>query len=309
MNAPIQAQPDRTKFIGGSDVAAILGISPWRSAVDLWLDKITPRVENGQNAAAKRRGSRLEPYILDMIREEHGLVIERHNQRYIDHEFPFLACEIDAEGREPEIVYADETCLDNFEIKTVHPFKAKEWGEKDTDQLPIHYVAQAQWGLGITGRRICRVFALIGDDLKPYIVERDDELIQVMRTKSAEFWHQYVLPKVQPPIDFQHKDVMETLKRMYPGTDGTVIEADVMHEHWRAVYETASEMVKKYEGIVDGAKAHLLSEMGNACAIRFSDDRAFSRKIIKKKAYTVEHKASQYVDFRFAKFKEQGEEK
>jgi putative phage-type endonuclease len=298
MNAPIQAQPDRTKFIGGSDVAAILGISPWRSAVDLWLDKITPRVENGQNAAAKRRGSRLEPYIRDMIQEEHGLKIVRMNQRYIDTDIRFLAAEIDAETDE-----------ENIEIKTVHPFKAKEWGEHETDQLPIHYVAQAQHGLGVTGRKVCRVFALIGDELKPYVVERDDELIEVMRTKSAEFWNRYVLPKVQPPIDFQHKDVMETLKRMYPGTDGTVIEADVMHEHWRAVYETASEMVKKYEGIVDGAKAHLLFEMGNACAIRFSDDRAFSRKIIKKKAYRVEHKASQYVDFRFAKFKEQGEEK
>lgn len=307
MNAPTVLMPDRTKFIGGSDVAAILGVSPWRSAVDLWLDKVTPRQENGQNMAAKRRGTRLEPYILDMIREEHGLVIVRNNQRYIDKETPFFACEVDAEGHEPEIVYADESCLDNFEIKTVHPFKAKEWGEEATDQLPIHYVAQAQWGLGITDRRFCRVFALIGDELKPYVIERDDELIKIMREKSIEFWNQYVIPKIQPPINYQHKDVLETLKRMYPGTDGDVIEATAMHEHWRAVFETAREMVKKYEGILDGAKAHLLSEMGNSCAIKFSDDLAFTRKIVKKKAHTIQHGACQYVDFRFAKFKEKGE--
>lgn len=307
MNAPIALPPDRTTFIGGSDVAAILGVSPWKSVVDLWLDKVTPRSEDKQNVVAKRRGSRLEPYILDMIREEYGLVIVRNNRRYVDKKIPFFGCEVDAEGHEPEIVYADESCLDNLELKSVHPFKAKEWGEEDTDLLPIYYIAQSQWGLGITGRRTCRVFALIGDDLKSYVVERDDELIEMMRAKSEEFWIKYVQPKIQPPINFQHKDVLETLKRLYPGTDGNVIEADVTHEHWRAVYETAREMVKKYEGILDGAKAHLLSEMGNACAIKFADEQAFTRKIVKKKAHTIEHSACQYVDFRLAKFKEKGE--
>jgi len=288
-------QPDRTKFIGGSDVAAILGISPWRNIVDLWLDKITPPVENGQNATAKKRGKRLEPYILDMIREEHGIVIARANERYIDRELGFLAAEIDAETDTGE----------NIEIKTVHPFKAKEWGEHETDQLPLHYVAQVQHGLGVTCRDVCRVFALIGDELKPYVVERDDETIKAMRERCAEFWNSYVLPKVQPPLDYQHKDVLETLKRLYPGSDGTVIEASAMHEHWRAVYETSRDMVSKYEGILDGAKAHLLAEMGNAAAIRFEDGKAFTRKVVNKKAYVVEHAASKYVDFRFANFKEQ----
>lgn len=292
MNAPVQAQPDRTKFLGGSDVAAILGVSPWKSIVDLWLDKITPRVEDSQNVAAKRRGSRLEPYIRDMIEEEYGLKIVRVNQRYIDKELPFLAAEIDAETED-----------ENIEIKTVHPFKAKEWGEQDTDHLPIHYIAQVQHGMGINGKNKCRTFALIGDDLKQFIVERDDETIEAMRNRCSDFWNSYVLPKIQPPMDYKHKDILETLTRMYPGTDGTIIEAEATHEHWRAVYQTAADMMAKYEGILKGARAHLLSEMGPASAIRFSDDMAFTRKVVKKKAYTVEHKGSQYVDFRLSKFK------
>jgi putative phage-type endonuclease len=294
MNAVAEVQHDRQKFIGGSDVAAILGISPWKSSVDLWLDKITPPVDKGQNAHAKRRGNRLEPYIRDMITEEFGIEIVRFNERYIDSTLPFLAAEIDAETSDGE----------NIEIKTVHPFKAKEWGEQGTDMLPIHYVAQAQHGLGITGRKVCRVFALIGDELKPYVVERDEETIEAMRARCADFWNSFVLPKVQPPLDYQYRDVLETIKRLYPGTDGTVIEATAMHEHWRAVIETASDMAKKYEGILDGAKAHLLAEMGNASAIRFPDGKAFTRKVINKKAYVVEHAASQYVDFRLANFKE-----
>lgn len=294
MNAHVViTAPGRRKFIGGSDIAAILGISPWKTSMDLWLDKITPPVENGQNAAAKRRGSRLEPYILDMIREEHGLEIIANNQRYIDPHLDYIAAEIDA-----------ETADENIEIKTVHPFKAKEWGDLNTDQLPMHYVAQVQHGLGVRNRRVARVFALIGDELRPYVVERDDELIEVMRARCAEFWTKYVLTKIQPPVDYQHKNIVESLRRLYPGTDGTIIEATAMHEHWRAVMETASEMKSKYEGILDGAKAHLLAEMGNAAAIKFVDGKAFTRKVINKKGYVVEHAASRYVDFRLSNFKE-----
>lgn len=290
---------DRTKYIGGSDVAAILGISPWKSAIDLWMDKIKPPVENNDNAQAKKRGKRLEPYIIDMIKEEHGIEIVETNKRYIDSDYQFMAAEIDFE------YFDDETGqIENGEIKTVHPFKAKEWGDTDTDLLPIHYVAQVQHGLGVKKRNRCKVFALIGDELRPYVVDRDDETIEAMRTRCFEFWHNYVLPKVQPPIDYEYKNIIETIKRLYPGTDGTVIDANPMHEHWRAVIETSKQMRDHYESIIDGAKAHLLAEMGNSSAIRFSDGKAFSRKVISKKAQTIVYPATQYVDFRLSNFKE-----
>lgn len=291
---------DRRKYLGGSDIAAILGLSPWKNAVDLWLDKIKPRVEDGANWAAKRRGSRLEPYILDMIREDHGLEIVSHGNRYIDREHDFLAAEIDFEYRDPETGE-----IENGEIKTVHPFKKKEWGETETDNLPLYYLTQVHHGMGVRHARRCRVFALIGDELRPYIVERDDELINSLRGHARDFWHKYVLPKVQPPLNFDDgRDAIETLKRLYPGTDGTVIGANPGHEHWRAVMQTAQDMVKKYEGVVDGAKAHLLSEMGSATAIQFDDGMAFIRKEVKKKAFTINYPASRYIDARMGKLKE-----
>ncbi len=294
MNAPLIATPDRTKFLGGSDIAAILGISPWKTAVDLWMDKIQPRRAGPEaNLQAKRRGHRLEPYIVDMIREEHGLEIVARNERYIDATVPYFAAEIDA-----------ETADENLEIKTVHPFKSKEWGELDTDQLPLHYVAQAQWGLGIRGRERCRVFALIGDDLRSYMVERDDVTIEAMREQASLFWTKYVLGKVRPPLDFADSKTLESLRRLYPGTDGSTIEANAMHEHWRAVLETAQEMAKKYDAVVDGAKAHLLAEMGAAALLSFRDGKAFRRKEISTKAVTIEKPAGRYMDFRLVNLKE-----
>lgn len=300
MNAPerlpaiIQPGHDRSKFLGGSDIAAILGISPWKTAIDLWLDKTAPRVEDGRNHAAKRRGTRLEPYIVDMIREEHGLNIVARNERYIDADVPYFAAEIDA-----------ETTDENIEIKTVHPFKSKEWGELQTDQLPLHYVAQVQWGLGVRRKERARVFALIGDDLRPYVVERDDETIESLREKAVEFWTRYVLAKLRPPMDYADSKTLDTLRRLYPGTDGSTIEATAMHEHWRAVLQTAEDMRDKYQGVIDGARAHLMAEMGAAALLKFHDGKAFRRKEIKTKAVTIEKPASRYMDFRLVNVKEE----
>lgn len=291
MNAPDGFLKQRQKYIGGSDIAAILGASPYKTATDLWLDKTAPPADDGRNARAKSRGSRLEPYILDMIREEHSLHIVATNQRYVDQAVPYFAAEIDA-----------ETADENIEIKTVHPFKSREWGELETDQLPLHYVAQVQWGLGITGREVCRVFALIGDDLRPYVVQRDDETIAAMRDKAAEFWERYVVPGLRPPLDYADRKTLDTLRRLYPGTDGSTIEATAMHEHWRAVMQTAQEMRDKYEGVIEGAKAHLLAEMGQAAHLKFADGKAFRRKLATRKGFTVE--PSTYMDFRLVNLKD-----
>ena len=63
---------DRQKYIGGSDVAAILGISPWKTALDVYLDKTTPRKEETDPGKQRvfNRGKRMEQYVIDLLAEE-----------------------------------------------------------------------------------------------------------------------------------------------------------------------------------------------------------------------------------------------
>jgi putative phage-type endonuclease len=291
----METTAERSKFIGGSDIAAILGISPWRNQVELWLDKVQPQAD--QDSVVKKRGRRLENYIVEMIEDEFQVAVGHvtgRNKRHIDPAVPYFACEVDAETL--------TTPVENIEIKTVHPFMAKDWGETGGDELPLHYLAQAQWGLGVTERSVCRVFALIGDDLRPYTVVRDEPTIRAMRARADEFWQRYVIPRERPPLDYEDERTLDLLKRLYPGTNGKTIEATDELERWRLTMQEARSQADKYENVAAGAKAHLLEAMGEATFLKFADGKALRRKLTPRKGYTVA--ATEYMDARFVTFKE-----
>lgn len=241
MNAPVATvAPDRTKFLGGSDVAAIYGVSPWRTPLDLYLDKIKPRAEEStldpEKAKFFARRKRQEPVIAEMLADEYGVVVTRLSldsdpNRYQDPDYPFLAAEVDFEFLMSQAVrdnfperadfaaIPDGTLL-NGEIKTVHPFKASEWGEQGSEEVPIHYAAQVMHGLGVTRRPAALVAALFGlDTLLAFPVMRDDATIAAMRAKAVAFWTENVQKRIPPaPVN------IEDVARMYAGFNGKPVE-------------------------------------------------------------------------------------
>ncbi|QIH62334.1 endonuclease [Enterobacteriaceae bacterium A-F18] len=204
---------DRTKYLGGSDVAAILGISPWRTPLEVYLDKVQPREKpvDPNKQRVFTRGQRMEPYVIDLLAEETGMEIIHRGNRYIHRDYGFIAAEIDAEAASGE----------NIEIKTVSPFKAKEWGEVQTDAIPVHYTAQAMHGLMVTGKQVCVFGVLIGgDDFRIYRVERDEETIQAILEKEIAFWDR--IKNLNPPEATSVSDI----SLMFEKDAGTNIEAD-----------------------------------------------------------------------------------
>lgn len=205
---------NRQKLIGGSDVAGILGISPWKTPLQVYLDKVQPRsTEPDRNKVRVfARGKRMEPYVTDMLAEELGLNIVARGNRYLDPELAFLAAEIDAETDDGR----------NVEIKTVSPFKAADWGEQQTDSIPVYYTAQAMHGLMVTGRAVCIFGVLIGgDDFRVYQVERDDETIAAIRAKEVEFWQR--VQEQRPPEMQGTADVLA----LFAKDSGRVLEANL----------------------------------------------------------------------------------
>lgn len=226
---------DRTKYLGGSDAAAVLGISPWRTPVELWQEKTGRARKDPVDPMRERileRGKRLEPFIRDMTVQklrDIGLAVElvASNERYTDREHPFLSCEIDFELMLTGIttIGGEEVRFDsehiNCDAKSVTGFARKKWGEVDTEDVPIEYAAQFMHGLMITGRRYCLVAALRSfDDVDIYWTVRDDETIAVMRAKMMTFWNDHVIADVPPdPIEFSD------IKALFPLDNGQAIEA------------------------------------------------------------------------------------
>lgn len=223
MNAAVKEPVDRRKFLGGSDIAAVMGLSPWRTPVALWEEKSRPPAEDGDNRKVKRRGHRWESVVAEMLTEElielgHTVEIVSANQRYIDPKHDFFACEIDFELR---LDGAQQ--ITNCELKTVHPFKSREWGDSGSDELPVHYTAQAMWGLGITGRSMCIVAPLFGaDEIRVFPVLADPETINGMRRRGLHFWTQHVMMGVAPD-PLQQSDVGLIFPK---DSDAPAIEAD-----------------------------------------------------------------------------------
>lgn len=235
MNAPIVTTPDRSKFLGGSDAAAVMGLSPWATPVELWQQKTGRVVKEAADPVAQKRyerGHRLEPFIRDMVISkltDAGMLVEliACNERYVDQEHPFLSCEIDFELRlTGQMEIGGRTVLFdgdhiNADAKSVTGFARKKWGEEDTEDVPIEYAAQFMHGLMITGRNACLVAALRSfDDVDIFWTLRDDETIDAMRPKLVSFWIDHVLADVPPdPM------VFSDIKALFPTDDGTSVEA------------------------------------------------------------------------------------
>lgn len=245
----------RREFIGGADVAAILGISKWKTAYQLWLEKTGQ--ENGEPTNEQRervlaRGKRLEPVVLDMLAEETGIEITARNQRYKDSELPFMACEIDAESGDT-----------NVEIKTVHPFAAKDWGDEGTDEIPVYYTAQVMHGLSITQRKECIVAALIGaDDLRIHRVEYDAEAAEMIRNKVRWFWTDCVLGGVAP-----EPASLDDVRRMFARDIGTEINATVEVRNAVLRLKGISEQIKVLDAEADELKTRVQAYMEDAAVL------------------------------------------
>lgn len=264
MNAPLKTAIaiavgqalDRTKFIGGSDAAAILKLSPRDTPLDIYLYKTGQKVKvfTPQQQRAMKRGKRREPEVIEDLIALHGIKVTKRSppenpNRYFDPEHAFLSAEVDFEW-EVSAADADRFNLDhaligtiqNGEVKTSHPFVAsKQFGEEETDEIPVEYYTQGMHGLMVTGRQITMVVVGVdSNDPLIYWVKRDDETVAGMREQLVTFWNQHVLAGVPPkPVHFD--DVQQLLRR------DVSTEIEIPDDVLKLVFEL--------EGLKDQAKA------------------------------------------------------
>lgn len=296
----ITAEQLKTRQVGGSMVSTILGLNPYKHPEELRLEilgRLAPDIDGTE--APIVAGNIFESGIREYYAARTGRVVHQVHRTVTNDRYPWLTCHLDGEVK-------IEKPKRGIEIKNVGYGGAKVWGkaEDGANGVPEWYLPQVLTYQLVTGWPLWDVAAYFGGpDLRVYEIERDDEFEQLIVESTHDFWHTNVLQDVPITIEHDHKTALKAVRRIYPGTNGETLQSVLaLHEHYRAVLFHAQEQEKRYKAIAEGAKAFFLTEMGEAAILQFPDGAKFTRKVVKRKPYTVE--ASEYLDFRYTKAKE-----
>jgi putative phage-type endonuclease len=201
----------RRQGVGGSDIAALAGQNKYRTAHDVWLEKVgyAPLTDDPPSEAAYW-GLQLE----EILCNEYA---RRENVRLV--QMPF-ANGIARDPIDPWIQGSPDRLVDavplvGVDAKMAGLRQAGRFGEEGTDQIPDEYLLQCQWYLRLTHAVRWDLAVLLGQEFRIYRVEPhkalQDTLVEIART----FWFEHVIPTVPPTVDHT-TNARRMLEAIYP---------------------------------------------------------------------------------------------
>lgn len=207
----------RRTGIGGSDAAAAVGLSPYKSQLELWLEKTgrdaeLPKPDHSDTTEPVYWGTLLEPIVAAAYTQQTGNRVRKVNAVLRHPSIPFMLANLDR-----EVTGVPDVQI--LECKTAGEFGARLW----RDGVPDYVQLQVQHQLAVTGKRAADVAVLLcGQQLEVHRVERDDELIARLIPLEAQFW-QYVESDTPPPADGS-ESADRALRCLYPRDAGNTVD-------------------------------------------------------------------------------------
>jgi putative phage-type endonuclease len=254
---------DRTKYIGGSDIGAILGLSKFRTPLEVWMEKAGKETKQFDSLPL-RFGSFAEEFVASEYARSTGVELLHDESIYIHPTHSFMSAHIDrfvlgdSASRQPTKI---------LECKTANPFARSEWGEPGTDQVPMSYLCQCIWYMAITGIEQCDLAVLFGNsDFRVYEIERDLELEDLVIDKARHFWNEYVLKDIAPPAQTEG-DCQSLFKKSDPTK---TVEANLKTVELIRQLQSLSKQGGDVEMQITQIKQHIMSEMKEAEALSYT---------------------------------------
>jgi len=248
----------RRRGIGSSDITAILGLSAWDSPLSVYLKKIGELPEDEENIYMLC-GTLLEDDVAELFEIKTGLK-PRNRYAILQHpDYPWALANLDRtlpaeNGKGPGVL----------ECKTAGITKRDQW---EDDEVPDHVVLQVQWQLFVTGYKWAFAAALIGGNQFRYTrIERDEELIAMMRDRAAEFWG-YVERRELPPVEDGSPATQAALAHLYPeSTEASVLLGDDVRAmlHQRTLLDEELKERKLWRDEIDTRLKALLGDAAEA---------------------------------------------
>lgn len=271
--------------VGGSDVAALLGLSNYASAVSVWCEKVG-LIPGKDTTPRQRVGQVLEPAIAVLFHEHTGLYVAGEQTWCQSRESPWARCTVDgfvADTPDHEAADMDalEWPLGTHQIKTDRAFG---W-----DEVPVNIRAQCVWEMGVTGMRHCWLSVLHGGfSFEVYEIPWDDDAAadwKLMLERAELFWS-HVLDGTMPQIDGSEATA-DVLRALYPNHEVGVTAdldglADIIVE--RAELKDAAKRVKDRLDTIDN---ELKARLGDAEVGLLHGVPAFTYRSSERAGYTV----------------------
>lgn len=283
----------RKSGIGGSDIAAIAGLSPWRSPLDVYYDKLNIVMGDGGfedslpvgSTAALWWGTNLE----DIIGKAYTIVTGRkisHYNRLLVGERPYFIGDVDFlaycnDGKRPFKVKTGEILTDTgVEIKTSR-FAGDDWGEQGTDKIPAYYYCQVQWYMGLEKKlkQFDEVPLFSGSDMRIYRIHQETDIIDRLQEIADNFWENNIKKQIPPA-----PRSMEEVKRLFPAVVGKSMLASVELESKVKEFAEVSAQRLALEKRENQLKDEIATEMADAEVLTLPDETVLATFKAEKKS-------------------------
>lgn len=254
----------RQEGIGASDVAAILGLSPWQTPLGVYRTKMGVPNEIPEDLAW--HGHNMEPIIAKWIEDkcpEVGMLTSV-GMSARSTEWQWLTAS-------PDRLVLESHPLIPVELKTSSAFSKESWA----DGVPLYYAAQVQTQLAVLGAPFGWLAVNHGGPTYGlYRIERDEEfIIEHLVPKTRAFWEEHVLAQVAPEPTTTAEAV-----ELWPGNPDLAIEGDErLYELWGAYGLMQAEQVEISERL-DAVKLELQKAMQDATALTYQGRELFTWK-------------------------------
>lgn len=266
MNARQEWLNERRSGIGGSDAAAVLGLSKWKTPLQVYLDKRGEAPEIPDNEAMLW-GRALEPVIRQQYAERTGRAVLMPDGILRHPAHSFMLANLDGMTEDRRVV----------EIKTART--AQAWGEPGSDEVPQDYLLQVQHYMAVTGFEVADIAVLIGgSDFRLYEVPADRELQEMLIDAEDAFWRN--VEQGIPPEPVSYADMQARFGRA--SREGMVeAESDpdvlVAVAKLRAIRET----MKTMEADEEAQKAVIMKALGEKDTLTIAGQPAVTWKAAK----------------------------
>lgn len=237
----------RRTGIGASDIAPILGISPWTSTYQTWIDKVSDDAPEVEETEAMRWGKKTEDLILDEFEERTGLHVTGRQTMWRNLDRTWMLATTDgmviSDGESPMVVEAKQS---------------SDWG---WDEVPAHYLCQVQWQMMVVGA-VKGFLAVLhrGNYFALHEIEVDLELQAEMIEAGAGFW---VLVECQepPPVSGDDNAFMAGL---WPTSEEDAVEVDAELIEELRVAKALSAAAKSRQDAAEAVLKDVMKEADTA---------------------------------------------